>query len=69
MSPIGYLLQQCSVRLSRAVKAYDRWVAQIRMQYKIKVLGLDDQNTTVTAADDPFCLVMLKHYRSPISLS
>jgi chromosome partitioning protein len=69
MQPIGYLLQQYSVRLSRPVKAYDRWVAQVPSQYRRNVLDSEDAVDNLSAANDPLCLAMLKHYRSLIPLS
>jgi chromosome partitioning protein len=69
MEPIGYLLQQYSVRLSRPVKAYDRWVAKIPNEYRKSVLDIEPAPASLRAVDDPYCLAMLKHYRSLIPLS
>ncbi|MFH0826182.1 MAG: AAA family ATPase, partial [Pseudomonadota bacterium] len=59
MIPLGYILQQHGVRLSRPVKAYDRWVNRIPGVYHKYVL-----NGTVdvaTPSDDKECLATLKH--------
>jgi chromosome partitioning protein len=70
MEPIGYLLQQYSIRLSRPVKAYDRWAAKVPDEYRRSVLNsVDTQTTAMTSFIDPFCLANLKHYRSLIPLS
>ncbi len=69
MQPIGYLLQQYSVRLSRPVKAYDRWVAKIPNEYRKSVLNIELEADSLRAVNDPYCLAMLKHYRSLIPLS
>src|SRR5438309_2164758 len=39
MRPVGYLIQQHSVRLDRPVQAYDRWIAQIPSVYSSDVLA------------------------------
>jgi chromosome partitioning protein len=69
MEPIGYLLQQYSVRLSRPMLAYDRWVAKIPAEYRKSVLGQADEGAAIQASNDPLCIAMLKHYRSLIPLS
>jgi cellulose biosynthesis protein BcsQ len=63
MLPIGYLIQQHSVRLDRPVQAYDRWIAQIPTTYRSAVLN--EQNPErIPFERDPNCLALLKHYRS-----
>lgn len=69
MQPLGYLVQQHSVRLKRPVKAYDRWLAKVPNTYRINVLNQAAGDPAVTTADDPYCLAMLKHYRSLIPMS
>jgi cellulose biosynthesis protein BcsQ len=66
MKPLGYIVQQHSVRLSRPVKAYDKWVNRIPAVYHDAVL----QNSTSAAnpSQDEECLATLKHYRSLIPL-
>jgi cellulose biosynthesis protein BcsQ len=66
MKPIGYIVQQHSVRLSRPVKAYDKWVNRMPQVYHEAVL----QNSTTASnpsADDE-CLGTLKHYRSLVPM-
>jgi len=69
MKPIGYLCQQYGVRLDRPIKAYDKWVLRIPGLYRAMVL---DQKTGedagLTPESDPYCLSMIKHYRSLISM-
>jgi len=63
MKPVGYLIQQHSVRLDRPVQAYDRWIAQIPSTYRRAVL--DEQlREPLSIEMDPDCLALLKHYRS-----
>ena len=68
MHPIGYILQQHSVRLSRPVKAYDRWVNRIPTEYRISILGQPAPASSILTANDPECLATLKHYRSLIPM-
>lgn len=63
MTPIGYLAQQHGVRLSRPVKAYDRWLNRMPMEYRQSVLGEKVLKAPSVAAD-PECLALLKHYHS-----
>ena len=67
MRPLGYLVQQHSVRLSRPVKAYDHWVKQVPAVYRESVL--DERNTVAIPAVDPYCLATIKHYRSLIPMA
>mgnify|MGYP005843991561 CR=1 FL=1 len=66
MAPLGYIVQQHGVRLSRPVKAYDKWINRMPAVYHEAVL----ENTTDanTPAEDPECLATLKHYRSLIPM-
>ena len=68
MTPIGYVVQQHSVRLNRPVRAYDRWVNRIPKGYA----------TTLTDAHGPYAahpesdsnaLATIKHYRSLIPMA
>ncbi|MGH9415186.1 MAG: ParA family protein [Terriglobales bacterium] len=68
VEPIGYLVQQHSIRLDRPVRAYEKWILQIPGVYREMVLNQTDGGTPV-AAKDPNCLAMLKHYRSLIPIS
>lgn len=66
MKPLGYIVQQHSVRLSRPVKAYDKWVNRMPSVYHEAVL----ESTTKAAmpSQDEECLATLKHYRSLIPM-
>ena len=67
MQPIGYVVQQHGVRLSRPVAAYDRWVRRIPEEYAKNVLGRPDVNTDPER--DPNRIATLKHYRSLVPLA
>ena len=68
MRPVGYLAQQHVVRLSRPVKAYDRWLNKMPLEYRRSVLG-ENTDSAPTIDKDPYCLAMLKHYRSLVPLA
>jgi chromosome partitioning protein len=60
MTPQGYILLQHVERLSRPVKAFNRWAERIPGMYAQSVLG---QELDVSS-DDVHCLARLKNYRS-----
>ncbi|MDZ7265618.1 MAG: AAA family ATPase [candidate division KSB1 bacterium] len=66
MCPIGYLVQQHSVKLSRPVKAYDRWVKKMPDMYRTHVL--QEPESGLLPENDPYCLAMVKHYRSLVPM-
>jgi len=59
-------VQQHSVRLSRPVKAYDKWVNRMPAIYHDAVL--QDSTTAAKPSEDEECLATLKHYRSLIPM-
>ncbi len=67
MEPIGYLIQQHGVRLSRPVKAYDRWAKRMPSEYARSVMGKKSPQRCMPP-DDPNCIATVKHYRSLIPL-
>lgn len=67
MQPAGYIVQQHSERLSRPVKAYDKWAARIPSVYRSSVLNVAPENVTPEA--DSYCLARLKHYRSLVPMA
>jgi cellulose biosynthesis protein BcsQ len=67
-APAGYVVLQHAVRLDRPVKAYERWLAAIPAHYRADVLGKAVVRPPA-ASDDPYCLAMLKHYRSLMPLA
>jgi len=66
MKPLGYIVQQHSVRLSRPVKAYDKWVNRMPAVYHDVVL--QDATSAAKPSEDEECLATLKHYRSLIPM-
>ena len=68
MKPIGYLIQQHGVRLSRPVKAYDRWVKRMPAEYARSVLDQEATANRLTPSSDENCIATVKHYRSLVPL-
>ena len=62
MKPIGYVIMRHSVRLSRPVQAYRRWIEKIPLEYANAVTRGD--LPSVPEGQDPACLAHLKDYRS-----
>jgi len=69
MKPIGYVVLQHGVRVSRPVKAYQRWIDRIPGTYRSKILDIAVNEPMPKAQNDPECLAMLKHYRSLMPLA
>jgi chromosome partitioning protein len=71
MRPLGYILMQHSVRDSRPVKAYQRWMDRVPVSYREDVLKekIVDPSKLPHVYDDPFNLATLKHYRSLMPLA
>ena len=63
IQPLGYVVLQHSVRLDRPVKAYDKWINRIPIEYRASVLSESGEGN-YTIQNDPHKLALLKHYRS-----
>lgn len=63
MQPIGYIVMQHSIVASRPVKVYKRWMDRVPSVYRDAVLN-EVTSAPQSVADDPYCLSLLKHYRS-----
>lgn len=68
MEPIGYTVQQHSIRLDRPVKAYERWISLMPNVYRQEILD-EPPAEGMSVRDDPHCLALLKHYRSLMPLA
>lgn len=70
MQPIGYIVQQHGVRLSRPVKAYDKWVNRMPEEYARNLLGDKEGPYAPTPAlDAQNALATVKHYRSLVPMA
>lgn len=63
MQPIGYIVMQHGILDSHPVKAYKRWMDQIPNVYRASVLD-EAVTTQIEVEHDPYCISLLKHYRS-----
>lgn len=63
MQPIGYIVMQHGILDSRPVKAYKRWMDRIPGIYREAVLDEKGKDLAIIT-QDPYCLSLLKHYRS-----
>ncbi len=70
MKPIGYVVQQHGVRLSRPVRAYDKWVNRMPEEYARNLLG-DTQGpyAATPALDSLHALATVKHFRSLVPMA
>ena len=62
MKPVGYVIMRHSIRLSRPVQAYRRWIDKMPSEYANAVARADP--ASVPQDPDPNCLAHLKDYRS-----
>ena len=62
MSPVGYVIMRHSMRLSRPVQAYGRWIDKMPSEYANAVTKADPP--PLPGGQDPNCLAHLKDYRS-----
>jgi len=69
MKPIGYVVQQHSVRMDRPMKAYDTWLAGIPQEYARAVEGADAIETTRLPDKEFNRLASLKHFRSLVPMA
>ena len=67
MKPIGYIVQQHSVRLRRPVKAYDKWVNRMPEAYATYLLKRRGPFAD-KPENDEHCLATVKHFRSLIPM-
>lgn len=68
MRPLGYVVQQHMVRLSRPIRAYDQWVNRMPAMYRT-VISPGSADPQLTPEQDPNCLARVKHYRSLVPMA
>ena len=73
MKPVGYIVQQHGIRLSRPVRAYEKWLDRIPRAYA-ESLGDVEPGTSFPSSfpssdQDPNCLETIKHYRSLVPMA
>ena len=65
--PIGYLLAQCSLQLTRPIVVNDRWVRRVPAEYARSVLRSEPPGER-TPADDPNLVGIVKPFRNLVDL-
>lgn len=69
MRPVGYIVQQHSVRLGRPVQAYDKWVNRMPAAYARYLLNQKKGPFADKPASDEHCVATVKHYRSLVPMA
>lgn len=69
MRPLGYVIQQHGVRLSRPIEARDRWVKLMPAEYSHSVLAQEHPPGPLGPEADTHRIATVKHYRSLIPLA
>ena len=67
MEPLGYVVMQAGMRLSRPVKAYQRWISRMPQEYNRSVVRQGEPAADVES--DPWCLGLMRHYQSLMPLA
>lgn len=70
MQPIGYVVQQHSVRLGRPVRAYDKWVNRMPEEYARNLRdNVAGPYAPTPREDTENALATMKHYRSLVPMA
>ena len=69
METLGYIVQQHGFRLTRPVKAYDKWVNRMPEEYARSLLDRKSGPFPEKPAEDEYCLATVKHYRSLVPMA
>ena len=69
MQPIGYVVQQHSVRMNRPVRAYDMWINRMPEEYARNLLSKQQGPYPTTPSEDEHSLATVKHYRSLVPMA
>lgn len=69
MNVLGYVAMQHQERLSRPVRAYSQWMDRIPRDYRQYVLNQAQPADVPDIKEDPYCLALLRHYKSIVPIS
>ena len=69
MRPVGYLIKQHGVRLSRPVEPHDGWAKQMPAEYSASVLDRKPKPAPRDPQSDENAIATVKHYRSLVPLA
>lgn len=67
MEPLGYVVMQAGMRLSRPVRAYERWITRMPGEYHRSLLR--GPAAPLATDQDPWCLGIMRHYQSLMPLA
>ena len=68
MEPIGYIVMQHGIIRSSSIMTYKWWMDKIPRIYRNSVLDTELESS-ISVLNDPYCLSMLKHYQSLMSMA
>ncbi len=68
MEPVGYICQQNSLPIGKALNDTNKWNDRIPSAYRLYVTHVPDL-VQLTPQDDPYCLSIIKQYRSLIAMA
>lgn len=63
IQPVGYVVMQPAIHAGRVTLSYPRWLERMPGEYRRAVI-LDRTVAPTAVEDDPWCLGVLRHYRS-----
>ena len=69
MQPMGYIVQQHSVRLGRPVVAYDKWINRMPGEYAKNLMDEAESPYPAKPETDENSLATVKHYRSLVPMA
>ncbi len=67
--PIGYVVQQHSMRLNHPIRSNHGWSTRIPFEYQRSVLGNAQAEPGIAVREDDYCLAILKHYHSLLPMA
>lgn len=68
IKPAGYIVMQYSAKESRPVQSYLKWANRIPRVFQSYVLNVE-KPIEYSVENDPYCIALLKHYRSLAPMS
>lgn len=68
MKPAGYVITQPNLYGGRVTKAYQKWIARVPTEYA-HTLPSPPKRIPASTDQDPYCLGIMKHYRSLMPLA
>lgn len=68
VQPIGYVMQQHTVRKNRPVKAYQKWAERLPVAFHRYLLNIE-QPGEIDYQTDPYCLGLVKNYMSLLPMA